>query len=117
MDELYYGNANEAFLTSAGDDANKIVNSFVMLCDLKVIEKTKRGAYGGLSCFISLYQDAIERLVKALAVYKKNAITYSDPNLFLEQIKTSAVTMINQEIDAGRSEPSIDPEYPLGFPF
>lgn len=117
IDELYYGNANETFLTSAGDDARKIVNSFVMLCDLQVIEVTKRSAYGGLSCFISLYPDAIERLIKALADYKENAITYSDPDLFLEQIKTSAVAMINQAIDAGETEPFMDPEFPSGFPF
>lgn len=100
IDELFYGNSNISFITSAPDKATVIVNCFVELWNQGTINAyhSKNYLADNLNKII-LNGDVhpIKRLMENLDEFERNKETYPKPNEYLEYVKQSIVNQINND--------------------
>ena len=111
LDRLYYGNEDEAFITSAPDIGRRVVNSVYYLWSQGIISIHEYYHYGqppimsekpvGILLYIHKYGEQIKRLINSLDEYKQNIKTYDDPEQYLESIKTSVANAINGTQSSG----------------
>lgn len=104
LDQLYYGNENEAFLNRASDKGTKAVNSIFMLWELNAIESGENDYYNNRNLAedeVVLdypYFKPLIRLLRTLENFQESKSTYSDPDVYLDQIKKSVANEINAEL-------------------
>ena len=104
LDQLYYGNENEAFLNRASDKGTKAVNSMFMLWELNAIESGEKDYFNNRNLAedeVVLdypYAKPLIRLLETLENFQKSKSTYSDPDVYLDQIKKSVANEINAEL-------------------
>lgn len=102
MDQLYYGDENEAFINKATDVGTKVVNSIYMLWILGVIghgNKLTRMVNENKMVFNTPYDATIKRLINALEEYASRKETFADPDVYLDQLKKSCAKEINNSLD------------------
>ena len=109
IDRLYYGDENEAFITSAPDIGRRVVNCVYYLWSQGIISLYEYYIYTqppimsqkplGISLYIHKYGEQIKRLINLLDEYKQNLRTYNDPKQHLESIKSSVANAINEITD------------------
>ena len=95
MDELYWGDVNEAFINSAPDKGRQIVNSLYKLRELGVVSMNIKS--NGLD--LKKHWTPIQRFMESLNEFDYVRDTYSDPDSYLAMLKDSISLQINQEID------------------
>lgn len=104
LDQLYYGNGNEAFLNKASDKGTKAVNSMFMLWELNAVGTEKSDFFNERNLLedeLALYYPyakALHRLLVTLQSFKQSESTYVDPDVYLDQIKKSVANEINKEL-------------------
>lgn len=104
LDQLYFGNENEAFLNKAPDKGTKAVNSMFMLWELHAIGSGDNDSYperyslGNEVVLDHPYTKPLIRLLKTLESFQQSKATYSDPDIYLNQIKQSVANEINTEL-------------------
>lgn len=91
IERLYYGDDNNAFINAVSDEGRKIVNSVYLLWESGVIRY-----FDNLG--VIKYDMPIRRFLNALNEFEYNKDTYPEPEKYLEMIKTSVATEINNEI-------------------
>jgi transcriptional regulator with XRE-family HTH domain len=117
IDRLYYGDENNAFITSESDDGRKIVNSIYLLWSKGVITYYENYSYGynpmmiamqeygeeieknGIYLFIREYHNPIRRLINSLNEFEQRKDTYPDPEAYLDMLFSSVAAEINKEIE------------------
>ncbi|MBP3816967.1 MAG: helix-turn-helix transcriptional regulator [Butyrivibrio sp.] len=116
IDRLYYGDENNAFITTVDDDGRKIVNAVYLLWDKGVVWYHENLRYSvppsmddnnGYFLFISQFPEQIKRLIASLNDYKAKKDTFPDPEAYLEMILSSVASDINKEIEKQESEKEI----------
>jgi len=111
IERLYYGDDNNAFINSVSDDGRKIVNSIYLLWELGVIsyfENYTHDMYeysdnmkpAGLFLHIVDYSTQIKRFINSLNEFERIKETYPEPEKYLEMLKVSIATEINNQIKA-----------------
>lgn len=113
IERLYYGDENNSFINSEPDDGKKIVNSIYLLWSLGVINYYENYISGiSLSkynyedienprgCFLNItkHTTPIKRFIKSLNEFKHNKSTYPEPEKYLDILKSSIATEINNQI-------------------
>ena len=108
IERLYYGDDDNAFISSVPDEGRKIVNSIYCLWSNDVINYTDSYSYDNNSynanisnsdyLYIFKYSSAISRLLKNLHEFRQNKSTFESPDVYLEILFTSVATEINVEI-------------------
>lgn len=101
IDQLYYGNANEAFIRKASNSGQIIVNSIEALHQQGVIEGIE-GSEGELWLKLDPDRKELIRLVNSLNEFIVNIDTYSEPDVYLQQIKDSVANEINTNNECAR---------------
>lgn len=102
LDQLYYGDENEAFINKATDVGTKVVNSIYMLWILGVIghgNRLTRMVNENKMVFNTPYDATIKRLINALEEYASRKETFADPDVYLDQLKKSCAKEINNSLD------------------
>lgn len=112
IERLYYGDENSAFINAEPDEGKKIVNSIYLLWSLGVINYFENFRIGrpmysmdedaipnGMFLYIQKYTSPIKRFLNSLNDFERNKATYPDPEKYLEMLKASVATEINNEID------------------
>ena len=112
IDRLYFGDENNAFITSAPDIGRRVVNCVYYLWSQDIISIYEYYRYGqspitsdkpvGILLYIRKYGEQIKRLIISLDDYKQNITTYDDPNKHLENIMSSVAKSINGICDSGQ---------------
>ncbi len=96
MDRLYFGDETIDFIEGTPDHGMKIVNCFSELYFENIISgRTYELEVGREYILLVKRPDAIKRLLAALDDFRNKRYTYSDPDLYLEQLKKSAAADIN----------------------
>lgn len=106
IERLYYGDENSAFINSELDEGKKIVNSIYYLWETGIISYFERynSEYDilderfkpqGVYLSLDKYTVPIKRFIYSLNDYKENKETFSNPEQYLEMLKTSVATEIN----------------------
>jgi len=96
IDRLYFGNASEAFLNETTDLGMTVVNCFLKLRELGVVNRIgySTGSGGGtatlLTCSYELY-----RMFSALDEYEHRKDYYPDGDAYLSQIYRATANEIN----------------------
>ncbi len=111
LDQLYYGDDNEAFINKAPDIGTKVVNSIYMLWITGVIgreNRLTRAVNNNNLIFNHPYEGTITRLINALEEYERRKETFAEPEVYLDQLKKSCATEINNALDRLSK---IDPQY------
>ena len=109
VDRLCYGDENEAFINSAPDTGQKIVNAIIYLWKEGVIEYEESLFQGmpfdeyiqvdnprGFFLEIKKYELPIKRLINSLNQFYNNFDTYSEPGKYIELLKVSVANEINK---------------------
>lgn len=109
VERLYYGDENSAFINSEPDVGRKIVNSIYFLWESRVIDYFENyishGSFANIAnndslqgayLFVYNYAGPIKRFINSLNEFRNKAETYSDPEQYLEMLKTSVATEINR---------------------
>ena len=98
LDQLYYGDENEAFINRASDIGTKVVNCIYMLWlsgaighENKLTHVTNKNEL----IFNYPYEGTITRLINALEEYGRRKETFAEPEVYLDQLKKSCATEIN----------------------
>lgn len=102
LDQLYYGDDNEAFINKAPDIGTKVVNSIYMLWITGVIGNENRltkSVNNNKLLFNHPYEGTITRLINALEEYGRRKETFAEPEVYLDQLKKSCATEINNTLD------------------
>jgi len=117
IERLYYGDENNAFITSESDDGRKIVNSIYLLWSKGVITYYENYSYGynpmmmamqeygeeieknGIYLFIREYHNPIRRLINSLNEFEQRKDTYPNPEAYLDMLFSSVASEINKEIE------------------
>lgn len=112
IERLYYGDDNNAFINMVSDEGRKIVNSIYLLWDLGVISYFENLSIGmsipmygysendipnGFFLNINEYVMPIKRFINSLDEFKQKRDTYPEPDMYLEMLKASIATEINNE--------------------
>ena len=105
LDRLYYGDPDNAFITSTPDVGRRVVNAIYLLWEQGVISIYNYWQIGyppfsgerpnRLVLYVNNYDEQIQRLIMSLDEYKAKKSTFSDPDQYLESIKTSVANEIN----------------------
>ncbi|MBQ7706959.1 MAG: helix-turn-helix domain-containing protein [Lachnospiraceae bacterium] len=111
IERLYYGDENNAFITSESDDGKKIVNSIYLLWSKGVITYYENYIYDSMPVYEGRYDkkvgvylrvvehsNPIRRLIKQLDDFEKRKDTYQNPDSYLEMLFDSVAAEINKEI-------------------
>lgn len=111
IERLYYGDENNAFITSESDDGRKIVNSIYLLWSKGVITYYENYIYNNMPIYegrydekVGVYLNVVEhhnpirRLINQLNEFEERKDTYQDPDSFLEMLFDSVAAEINKEI-------------------
>ena len=102
LDQLYYGDENVAFINRAPDIGTKVVNSIYMLWLSGVIgheNKLTHVTNKSELVFNHPYEGTITRLINALEEYGRREETFAEPEVYLDQLKKSCATEINNSLD------------------
>ena len=100
IDELCYGDASMSPITTAPDKGSVIVNCFVALWEQGAIDTvgSKNGSKSGYDGIkLRNHANGIKRLMDNLYEFGIRRNTYSDPKGYLEYVKQSIASEINQE--------------------
>lgn len=107
IERLYYGDENSAFINSEPNEGKKIVNSIYFLWEFGVIWYFENYSYGfqygidenlrprGVYLYLRKYDTPIKRFINSLNEFSSNKDTYPNPEQYLEMLKSSVATEIN----------------------
>ena len=100
MDDLYFGDESNRFIENAPNKGMKIVNCFTELTLDEVVWRVEGydEDYGVVEppyIVIHKHVREIKRLLDGIREYRENINTYTNPELYLEQIKESVANEIN----------------------
>jgi transcriptional regulator with XRE-family HTH domain len=107
IDDLFFGNINERFITSAEDEAAVIVNSICKLWETGVLKiwqgeefQSTINTYIPDGSYINMekYQKEIVRLLKGLRDFYAHKEYYSDAHAYLNALKESVINEIRNEM-------------------
>lgn len=114
IERLYYGDDSSSFIISETDDGKKIVNAVYYLWESGIIcyYESPMGGIGmpftglssideiprGMYLLLVKHYTPLKRLISSLNEFQKNKKTYSDPDKYLDMLKTSVAIEINNEI-------------------
>jgi len=111
IERLYYGDENSSFINTESDEGKKIVNSIYLLWSLGVVNyfenpeavlpiygRTEDNNLIGSFLSINEFRTPIKRFINSLNEFERNKSTYYDPDKYLEMLKDSVATEINNEI-------------------
>lgn len=113
IERLYYGDDNNAFINSVSDEGRKIVNAIYLLWELGVVSYFEHFGMGmpipmygnsedetpnGFFLNIDKYAMPIKRFINSLNEFEHKKDTYPEPDKYLEMLKLSIATEINNEI-------------------
>ena len=98
IDELYFGNGNERFISESFDEPELIVNGYYELWKHASIDTYQKYTstelpYPGILLAIN-YPVEIEDFIRQLNEFKNNEKTYDNPDVYLNQIKKSIANRI-----------------------
>ncbi|MCR4555818.1 MAG: hypothetical protein K5766_03340 [Alphaproteobacteria bacterium] len=107
IDQLYYGDENNRFVSSVPDDGRKIVNSVYLLwqkgvlisnifSESKVNNKIHITYNGDVT--LACYNEQIVWLLNRLGEFNQKKDSFPDPDAYIEMILSSAVNEINKRI-------------------
>ena len=108
IDRLYFGDENEAFITSVPDMGRRIVNAVYYLWSIGVINYVSfplnpmpfyESRNGGEYLYILKYSSSIKRLIESLETYKQKENTFDDPNKYLDMLLSSVANEINNMLE------------------
>lgn len=116
IDRLYYGDENEAFITSETDEGRKVVNAVYYLWEIDAMGyyenfslRTSNSFYAsgndqprGMFLLLQKYSTPIKRLITSLDEFREKKETYSDPEQFLEYLLSSVANEIDKEIESNK---------------
>ena len=100
IDELCYGDASLSPITTASNKGDVIVNCFMALWEQGAIdsEGSKNGSESGrYGLKLKSHANGIKRLMDNLYEFEIRRNTYADPDGYLEYVKQSVSSEINQE--------------------
>jgi len=109
IDQLYYGDENTSFMPSEIDNTKKTIYALYHLWDTGLIEYDEylydaspvrsNGNHKSFGFFLEIkkYPEIIKRLFSQLNDYKKNIMTYDNPDDQLKSILSSAAASIDIE--------------------
>ena len=104
MDDLFFGDANVSFITTAPDKGRVVANCVYQLWQYDVIsrhypsedeERYGSSFYKKPVADLRSYSSAVERLLIMLDDFQRRKHTYKDPDLYLEQMLDSSAREIN----------------------
>ncbi len=117
IERLYYGDEDNAFISSEPDEGKRIVNSIYYLWSVGVITYYENLVPGiaqfmfdqsselkGMYIYINQFSSQIKRLIVALSEFKSRKETFSNPEQYLEMLLSSVATEINNEIQKNEKE-------------
>lgn len=98
IDELYFGDESNSFIEMAPNLGLKLANCICVLKEEGVLGGIVKDEYGGGETFIRLhnYTWEVTRLIKSLDDFNMSKETYSDPDLYIEQLKDSFANSVNK---------------------
>ncbi len=116
IERLYYGDENNAFISAAPDYGRKIVNAIYFLWESGVIGYYENYVSGGVEMAVlndgmqhrqpvglmlqlTRHANSIRRLIAYLNDYKKNEMTYDNPDEYLEMLLSSVAKEINKDLE------------------
>ena len=100
IDELFFGNGSVSFITSAPDEGTVIVNCFVELWEqdaINVCLSSNKSTENLNKIILNRSPHAIKRLMENLHEFERNKETYTNPDEYLEFVKQSIASEINNE--------------------
>ena len=111
IERLYYGDEDNAFVSSEPNAGKRIVNAIYYLWSVNVILYYENPMPGisrfaddqseelkGMYIYINQFGQQIKRLILALNEFKVKKETFSNPEQYLEMLLSSVATEINNEI-------------------
>lgn len=105
IDDLFFGDINERFITSVEDEASVVVNCICKLWETGVLNIYDGDDFfsviedyipGKSTVFLGKYQYEIVRLLKALRDFDAHRESYPDAQSFLKALKDSATNEIRK---------------------
>ena len=99
IDKLYFGDESCSFIEMAPNLGMKLANCICALKEEGVLGGIVKDEYGGGKTFIRLhnYTWEVTRLIKSLDDFNMSKETYSDPDLYIEQLKDSFANSVNRK--------------------
>ncbi len=99
IDKLYFGDESSSFIEMAPNLGMKLANCICALKEEGVLGGIVKDEYGEGETFIRLhnYTWEVTRLIKSLDDFNMSKETYSDPDLYVEQLKDSFANSVNRK--------------------
>ena len=99
IDKLYFGDESSSFIEMAPNLGMKLANCICALKEEGVLGGIVKDELGGGETFIRLhnYIWEVTRLIKSLDDFRISKETYSDPDLYIEQLKDSFANSVNRK--------------------
>lgn len=99
IDKLYFGDESSSSIEMAPNLGMKLANCICALKEEGVLGGIVKDEYGGGETFIRLhnYTWEVTRLIKSLDDFNMSKETYSDPDLYIEQLKDSFANSVNRK--------------------
>ena len=105
IDRLYFGDANDAFISAVPDIGRRVVNAIYLLWEQRIISLYDYYAFGfppnngnkpnSVVLYVHRFGEQIQRLISSLDEYSLKKKTYSDPDQYLEMLLSSVANEIN----------------------
>lgn len=101
LDQLYFGAPSEAFLNISEDYGETIVNCFLKLRELEVIDDVAAG-YGSGTASVKKCGFQINKLFEELREFDRRKRFFTDGDFYVEQVKQSVANEINEHYFKGK---------------